>query len=109
MNKQGKKWERIYDEWLGSGKRQRDYCKEKGISFHSFKKNIYRTGVTHQKKVLFKEVRISQSESSNWATPTHSQDPPYCEITFEGQSRIIVESRDSLVHLKQLIRSMVQS
>ena len=107
MNKQGKKWARIYEEWLGSGKRQRDYCKEKGISFYSFKNNIYKTGVVHQKKALFKAVSIPQSVSGDWTTT--GQDPPYFEITFEGQSRIIVESRDSLVHLKQLIRSRVQS
>ena len=97
--KQTKKWEDIYYDWKSSGQTQRDYCKTKGISFGRFKNQTYKLGISGRASP-FKAIEISTPEKD---------DHPYCEIKFEGGNQIIIENRESLMYLKQLIRSVVQS
>tara|TARA_B100000586_G_C20003051_1_gene381328 strand:+ start:91 stop:387 length:297 start_codon:yes stop_codon:yes gene_type:complete len=97
--KQTKKWEDIYYDWKSSGQTQRDYCKTKGISFGRFKNQTYKLGISGRES-SFKAIEISNATEEKH---------PYCEIKFEGGNQIIIENRESLMYLKQLIRSVVQS
>ena len=97
--RQKKKWEEIYYNWKSSGQTQREYCKSKNIPFGRFKNQTYKLGISGRES-KFKAIEISSSKEEKH---------PYCEIKFEGGNQIVIESRESLIYLKQLIRSVVQS
>jgi len=96
---QKKQWQKIYEEWKSSGQTQREYCKTRGISFGIFKNQAHKLGLSARGS-KFKAIEIGNPKE---------EISPYCEIKFEGGNQIVIESRESLVYLKQLIRSVVQS
>ena len=97
--RQKKKWQDVYDNWKSSGQTQRKYCKTKGIPFGSFKNQTHKLGISARAS-KFKAVEISYLKEET---------SPYCEIKFEGRNQIIIKNRESLMYLKQLIRSIVHS
>ena len=98
-NAQLEKWAQAYREWQCVEDSQREYCDRKGIRFWQFKagvENARRAGILERVKrnriTGFAPVQLIEQTSNNTAgSPT-----AYCEIRFNGQAGIRIESVESL-------------
>ena len=88
---------RSVKSWQKSGQRISEYCREKGIKLSTFCGWVKRYNEGDKKRGGFKEIIIENSE----------KEAPYCEIKFEGKHKIRIESKESLINLKQMIGYLV--
>ena len=97
-NAQLEKWAQAYREWQCGEDSQREYCDRKGIRFWQFKagvENSRRAGILERVKrnriTGFAPVQLIEQTSNNTAgTAT-----PYCDMRFNGQAGIRIESVES--------------
>ncbi len=100
------KWAQAYREWEESGVVQRAYCERKGVRFWQFKAGVEgarRAGILERvnRKGMAGFAPVQVIENS-----THSKADiqiAYCEIRFNGQAGIRIESMESLRNFMTLI------
>jgi hypothetical protein len=83
-------WKKLIGEWERSGKTRQAFCKEKGLSMHTF--SYWRTQVRRDKPVNGKFVQVS---------PNGSTEP--LEIKLAGGTVIKVPNRFDRGTLKNLL------
>ena len=104
------KWDYLYREWKGSGQKQRAFCEEKGIAYWTFKdqiKILREMGVLKSaaKKGAFVPVKIkAEADVAN----KDQEGQSYCEIRFGTGGRVIIEDREALEGLGQIVGAMSQ-
>lgn len=104
------KWAYLYREWKGSGQKQRTFCEEKGIAYWTFKdqiKILRNKGVLKSaaKRGSFVPVKIKAEAD---ASDKDQEDKSYCEIRFGTGGRVIIEDREALDGLGQIVGAMSQ-
>ena len=94
----------LYQNWKVSGEVQREYCKQVGINYNTFKNECSRlrkegklSKSSEPPKSTFKEVAIIEETI---------QEKPYCEVIFSEQDKIIISSKESLSSLRGLIECL---
>jgi hypothetical protein len=104
------KWAEIWANWKESEQTQSEYVQEVGISVTQFKYGIKaarkaglippagRRAEKLKTKASFLPVRVIQGREVE-ATECEV----YCEIRFEGEHRIWLNSRESVKYLQQLM------
>lgn len=111
---QVKKWVEAYAGWQESGLGQRDYCEQAGLKYTQFKdgiKSARQAGAIEQSRRKSAEIarfseeqagfaRVKIVESSQLEAP---KAPAYCEIRFNGQGGIRIESVESFRDFMELI------
>ncbi len=104
-----RKWLRLHLEWQESGEPQKAYCEGKGIKYGCFSRATYRArrkereSRSPEKPRGFEALVIAKKEE-----PISLGSKPYCEIRFGGGGRIVIETKDSVAGLRQLMGALGQ-
>ena len=96
---EAKKWQTIYAGWEASNETQREYCKNKDISFNIFKNKVWRAK---------KEELSPKFEAINIIDTQKIEPVAYCTITFKEAGSISISEQSSLKALKGLIQCMLE-
>ena len=107
---ESRKWANVYREWKGSGQKQRAFCEEKGIAYWTFKEQIKILREMGElksvaKRGLFVPVKIKAETD---AADKDQEGQSYCEIRFGTGGRVIIEDREALDGLGQIVGAMSQ-
>ena len=101
---EGPKWLEEYRKWEASGQSQVRYCQANDISYGTLKIRIKQLrekgllGASDLGPQKSKFVPVQLKTESKAAEPR-----PYCEMRFSQAGRIIIESRESLEGLRELV------
>ena len=108
MRREETDWEEVYGEWKKSGQAQQEYCKTKGIGVSAFKNGVVRQRKKGQAKLAnegrpFVAVKIKPETD---AEPKRLESQAYCEIRFGTGGRVVIEDKEALEGLRQLVGAL---
>ena len=110
MRREETDWEEVYGEWKKSGQAQQEYCKTKGIGVSAFK-----NGVVRQRKKVHAKLADESSpfvavkiKPETAAEPKRSESQVYCEIHFGTGGRVVIEDKEALEGLRQLVGALIR-
>jgi hypothetical protein len=102
-------WEAEYIGWQKSGLGQREYSEKSGYTLAVFKNGMTRTGCRKRLKKrsattkgVFVELKPSQVTAPERAISPEA----YCEIRFSGKPGLRIESAETLVQLRSLVKGL---
>lgn len=106
-----KKWAREYEKWKTSNQQQGEYCDGQGIKKWEFKAGVR---MAREAGLIEKTGRPPRGKTPALppkfvpiqVTETSRKQEPYCEIRFNGQAGIRIETQASIKELRDLIQDM---
>jgi hypothetical protein len=108
-NGQEKDWGAEYHGWQKSGLSQQAYSNQSGYSLWTFKNGIAKSGCRKRlkKSVTHTPTRFVELQATESGSLEKEISPEaYCEIRFKGKPGLRIESAETLVQLRSLVKGL---
>ena len=103
-------WVREYEGWQRSGVRQRTYCEGRGYSLSQFKYGVQNAkeegGISGRKPKDLENEKASRFVAIKAGVAEAPQKSAYCEIWFNGEKGLSIETASILGELRHLAKGL---